>query len=155
MAKKKIKYEKRSGFQIKGDIQTIGERIEALSGSGGDISPQDVVNDARNPKSPLHNEFEWDDTEAAKQYRLEQARYILRSYSAVWVEESVEVKSVAMVSLEADNTAVYRSSRKVLSNKALREKWKEQALRELRTWRAKYAAVKELAEVFKAVDKII
>ncbi len=157
MAKKKPKttYEKRPGFQIKGDVQVIGEHIADLTGSKGELSPEEVVDDARSPSSPIHNEFEWNDSKAADKYRLEQARYLLRSYTVTWVEQQVEMTTVAMVSIEEDTEATYRSTRKVLSNKELREKWKDQALRELRSWRAKYAHVKELADIFKAVDKAL
>ncbi|MEE8568074.1 MAG: hypothetical protein V3S81_05645 [Anaerolineales bacterium] len=38
-----------------------------------------VVEDARDPKSPLHSFFEWDDKKAAHQYRINQARDIIRN----------------------------------------------------------------------------
>jgi hypothetical protein len=37
-----------------------------------------VVEAARDPNSPLHSAFTWDDAEAAEQYRLAQARVLLR-----------------------------------------------------------------------------
>lgn len=41
-------------------------------------SPSDVVEAARNARSPIHGRFEWDDAKAAHQHRLKQARQILR-----------------------------------------------------------------------------
>src|SRR5262245_16182963 len=45
---------------------------------GGALSPRDVVDAAKNDASPLHPYFEWNDSEAADQWRLEQARRLLR-----------------------------------------------------------------------------
>lgn len=47
--------------------------------NNGRITPDAVIEDARSKKSPLHDQFEWDDSKAAHQYRLEQAREIIRS----------------------------------------------------------------------------
>lgn len=46
----------------------------------GRLTPDAVVEDAMDPESPLHDKLEWDDTEAARQYRLEQARALIRGY---------------------------------------------------------------------------
>ena len=45
----------------------------------GRLDPVDVVEAARDPRSVLHNRFEWNDTEAAAKWRLEQARNLIRS----------------------------------------------------------------------------
>ena len=43
----------------------------------GVIQPRVLVDEARDPTHPLHNEFEWDDTLAAEAWREEQARHII------------------------------------------------------------------------------
>lgn len=45
----------------------------------GRLAPADVVAEASDPASPLHDYFEWDDSEAARKYRLSQARTLIRS----------------------------------------------------------------------------
>lgn len=59
-------------------MRDVADRLEQLEQENGDIKPADVVNDARDPTSPLHDFFEWDDTAAADQYRLSQARLLIR-----------------------------------------------------------------------------
>jgi hypothetical protein len=44
----------------------------------GRITPEMVVEAARDQNSPLHSAFIWDDAAAAEQYRLAQARVLLR-----------------------------------------------------------------------------
>lgn len=47
--------------------------------NGGKITPDQVVEAARDPASPLHDSFEWDDTVAAIAHRQDQARTLIRS----------------------------------------------------------------------------
>lgn len=53
----------------------------------GRLTPEDVVKAAKNPKSPLHPCFEWDDEEAAHQYRLHQARNLVNHVRVRFVDE--------------------------------------------------------------------
>ena len=50
---------------------------------GGTLTPSDLLKDARNPESPLHELFTWDDREAAEQHRLDTSRRIIRSVKFV------------------------------------------------------------------------
>jgi hypothetical protein len=44
----------------------------------GRVTPEMVVEAARDPGSPLHSAFTWDDAQAAHEHRLAQARVLLR-----------------------------------------------------------------------------
>jgi len=60
--------------------KVIKERLERIrERNDGVLTPSDVVEDARRATSPLHNFFTWDDTVAAHQYRLDQARTLIRN----------------------------------------------------------------------------
>lgn len=52
--------------------------LTAIRDEHGQLTPALVVDAARNPEHPLHSRFEWDDTLAAEQWRLEQAGQLLR-----------------------------------------------------------------------------
>lgn len=75
----------------------IISRIKKLEDKLGRITPHIVLNDARKVSSPLHNEFEWDDSKAGELHRLDQARTLIRSVKIVIVTETQTVKSVAYV----------------------------------------------------------
>lgn len=63
----------------------------------GRLTPAEVLDEARNPDSPLHDQFTWDDTEAAEKYRLGQAsRLIVRLRINVTVH-SVPVRAPVYV----------------------------------------------------------
>jgi len=53
--------------------------MELQNNNYGLVTPDQLVEHARNPNNLLHQLFEWDDSTAAEQFRLEQARNILRS----------------------------------------------------------------------------
>lgn len=60
-------------------------RFMKLRAADGHLDPEAVVKDARRKRSPLHPLFEWDDSAAAHEYRIEQARAAIRA--VVWVVE--------------------------------------------------------------------
>lgn len=62
--------------------------LDALRRIGKDdehglIQPETVVANARDPASPLHTYFEWDDSAAAHQHRLAQARRLIRQFRII------------------------------------------------------------------------
>jgi len=64
-----------------------GPRLQSIADlGGGELSAEGVLLDARLAQSPLHSFFEWDDSEAAQQYRLAQARLMIRSVAIVYVD---------------------------------------------------------------------
>lgn len=53
------------------------KRLVATDGEGF-LSPERVLQEAVDESSPLHDYFEWDDTEAARKFRLVQAGLLVR-----------------------------------------------------------------------------
>lgn len=136
------------------DHDAIRAELERLK-SDGVIRPADVVEAARDERSPLHQLFSWDDTEAAHQYRLLQARNVLRVY--VVVEEASGSNVRAFVSLTSDRNKEgggYRALADVLSDDALRDQMLRDAVTQLQNVRKKYSQVQQLAKVWDAVDEV-
>ena len=72
-------------------------RIRKLEAADGTITAQAVVDDARDPSSPLHDHFEWDDDKAAHAFRINQARELIRSVRLVITNRESVVRTVAYV----------------------------------------------------------
>ena len=70
----------------KQDAQIIGEEITRL----GPSSAEDILNAASVSASPIHRFFEWDDSKAAREYRIEQAREMARSIKVVMVDDETK-----------------------------------------------------------------
>jgi len=58
----------------------IDELNRLAERGGGRIQRRDLVVNARNEDSPLHSYFDWDNTTAAKKWRIHQAGRLLRFY---------------------------------------------------------------------------
>src|SRR6185312_2039420 len=91
--------------------QIIVDTLRDLEQENGRLIPSDVVSAARDPESPLHSHFTWDDAEAAEQYRLDQARTLIRSVRVEITVRDVPLSVVGYVrDPEADaNQAGYRN----------------------------------------------
>ncbi len=86
----------------------IAAELEAIENERGQLKPEDVVTVAANPEHPLHDCFEWDDTMAAEQYRIDQARTLIRS---VRYEIQVNETAVRAVKYVRDESAPEREAR--------------------------------------------
>lgn len=58
-------------------LVAIREELEKL-GTETRLTPETVVEAARDPRSPLHDRFQWDDSVAGEAYRLQQARALIK-----------------------------------------------------------------------------
>jgi len=130
------------------------QEIETLQ-KNGNLHPIDIVNFAKDPATALHNCFDWDDTEAAQKYRLEQARSVIRVY--VKVHKSTHITTRAFVSLSTDrkNGGGYTAMARVLSEEDKHQQMLADALAELAAVRKKYMQLKELVDVFKEIDRVV
>jgi len=78
--------------------ETVQEAIQAIADANdGRVTPEQVVDAARDEESPLHGHIEWDDGNAAFAHRLDQARMLIRSVKLVITTQTLKVKSVAFV----------------------------------------------------------
>ena len=65
--------------KLKTPAPVVAQELEHIYSRDGGIQPQAVVEAARPETSPLHPEFEWDDSIAAEAYRCDQARNVIRA----------------------------------------------------------------------------
>jgi hypothetical protein len=151
-------YEWASGARFPAEAQAIGDRCELLrKRHGGTVAPEHVLEDAEKKSSPLHSCFEWNDERAAHEYRLTQARLVLRSLVVV-VDERVPEPVRAFVSVRTVDeddapSRRYTAIADALEDSVMREQLLESARREIKSWRSKYQRLDELAAIFSVVDE--
>jgi len=76
----------------------VKARLESIArNNGGVLRPLDVVQDARQPDSPLHELFEWDVEEAAQEHWMHTARRIIASVKVNITTETIVLKAPAYV----------------------------------------------------------
>ena len=152
-------YEWKPGAHFSGDPNKAGQALEELrQKKGGWFTAEDVIQFAKSRKSPIHEYFTWDDTEAAKQYRLHEARKLTHSI-VVYTEHAKEETIRGFVHLQRIDDGgekAYTSIEAVKESAELQEQLLESAMRDLRIFRHKYAVIKqEFAGLFEEIDKII
>jgi hypothetical protein len=82
-AKAATKFVLRRGARVRGvPPDVLAHELAALN-RRGQLSASGVLDAARDEESPLHPAFEWDDDEAAEQFRLIQARALIRAVQIV------------------------------------------------------------------------
>lgn len=141
------------GARYKGSAQSIGERLEAIrQENDGKLAPRDVVVDARRSDSPLHPMFEWDDRKAAFEYRLDQARGIIRHIVVVKDESTEPVRAFVSVKHDGDDDNAYTSIVVAMANPDLSTQVVAKAKAELESWKARYARYREMAKAVSAVE---
>jgi len=131
----------------------VGSELKRIANDhNGCLQPQDVVDAARSETSPIHSFFDWDDTEAAEKWRVHQARNLIR-VTVEYIGGDDQTLARVFVSLTPDRQTKegYRATAAVMNNKQYREQLLTDALNEMKAFQAKYASLKELDEVFKAI----
>lgn len=155
------KYEWRDGAWLHGggaklNPNPVGLHLELLrKKSKGELTPQDVVDDAKHNNSPLHSFFEWNDGKAAEQHRLAQARSLIRAVVAVYVQPDKPAQRVqAFVHIPERGAPHYRSTHHAMSQRKTRELILRQAWREFQSWRRKYERLEEFSDLFEFADEL-
>ena len=137
--------------------ELIAAELETIRGQhGGILRPEDVVKFAKRKTSALHDEFTWDDTDAAKEHRLWQARHVIRVTVQTVPHPSAGEPMQAYVSLKKDRVQPgggYRSMVEVMSTEEQRIQLVNQALCDFKRLRDKHQRMEELSRIFRAIDK--
>lgn len=143
-----------------------GALLAIADGSGGVATPEAVVLAAQSKDSPLHEFFEWDDSEAAAKFRLVQAGALIRRVKLTVIRASVETKIIdvgttrAFVSPANERRSAknpeggYSRIEHVLSDDERRKALIDTVRAELAAIKAKYSALSELSQVWQAIDAI-
>lgn len=91
-------------------MSSLRDELLAVRDQQGRLTPQLVVDTARDPGHPLHSRFEWNDAVAGESWRRQQAHELIRKAKVVYREadEVQPEKSVrAFVAVRAEEGHVF------------------------------------------------
>lgn len=122
--------------------QIVGDHLMSLASKIGRpfdaITADDVVEEARNPESPLHKYFQWDDKIAADNWRRAQARILLSSIRYRVVES--EPKRIGFINVRVEGVGrAYVPMTLAEHNVKLVRQAKEGALHSLKAFQHRYS----------------
>lgn len=114
-----MKYQFRNGAEKRNGAtaDAIGSELERIRLANSDeLRPEDVVGQARKKSSPLHDQFTWDDSQAADEYRKWQARLLIRDIVVI-SEASTAYPAFVHVSIapEGEESRQYYQSATAMS----------------------------------------
>lgn len=144
-----IKYQWADGSRMTGDPELAAKVCKELERKGS-FSAEELVNASADENAPLHDMFEWNDTVAARMYRIEQAKKIIRSIVVVTEDRPIAYRQFSSVS-----SKTYMSTRTALSSEQTRAILLGAAKAEMERFKMKYKTLTELAEVFDAIDSAL
>jgi hypothetical protein len=127
---KRVEYEKA--------LERIADR------HGGELEPIHVIREAKKPDSVLHDWFEWDDTKAAHEYRIDQARKLIASVRITVEHDGEEIESRKWVHIAGDGNDAKGSFHridKVLENRELSARMEAAAKKDLEAFENRYRHV--------------
>lgn len=145
---------KNYGYSVSADV--AGKELEKIEKKYGEVTSELVLQSATPESSPLHCVFEWNDSVAAHQYRLQQASVLICNLARE-VEADTEKKIVtrAYVDVSENTSGSFVNVESAFKNVDTREIVLKRALAELQAFEQKYKNLIELSSVFSEIDKVL
>lgn len=131
----------------------IDERLRSLERDAR-LRVDDVLHDAANPLSPLHECFEWDDTVAAYRYRQYQARKLITSVYVAPRQGVPASRPIVVYARDPDAEAREQGYRRVAEVKNDRDTARDMLLDEADRAAAYLARVEMLARGLELEDEL-
>ena len=144
----------------KADAQKVFDEITSI---GEEVTPQEVVDYARDEDTELHKCFEWKDRIAAEKYRLSQARSVMQNIITVVTYKDDEdadrnVRVRAIVSTNKYETK-YETITRSIENPESFARLQAAMLRDIQIFKQRYqnyASLRsEYIDLFAAIDEVI
>jgi hypothetical protein len=131
------------------DPQVAGEELDRIRGhNSGELSPEAVVQAAKEKKSPLHSVFEWDDKKAGHEFRLQQACVLIRSVVVtITPVEGGEKSEPMQVSVKREPRGGGTATAQIIPQEELHRRKVDRGWSALEEWRSEYGSLPEFVGV--------
>jgi hypothetical protein len=122
--------------------------------NGGMLKVEDVLEEARDEGSPLHKHFEWDDSEAAAQYRRQQARALIQKCKITLIDsQPIEIRAFVSLPTDRENGGGYRLTSEVMNDDSMKAELIRDIQLTIARWTQKLNLMdKDLAEAILDLD---
>ena len=123
--------------------------------NGGILKVNDVLEEAKNVNSVLHQHFEWDDSEAAEHYRRQQARALIQRCRIQLVEtEPVKIRAFVSLPTDREHGGGYRLTTEVMGDEYLKDEMLRDIRMTIQRWTQKLHLLdQDLADLLMQVEE--
>ena len=135
-------YQWRAGYYHKTDPAVAAEVMNGLA-EKGELDAEHLVEVSRPEEAPLHQEFEWDDTIAATHWRKHQGRNLIGDLIIVPEIENNEENPSVRAFFKVSTMDHYENTMTLIRSQSGRDSLRDQARKELLSYRMKYHSVLE------------
>lgn len=137
--------------------EAVAQELDRIASQDRDglIRPEVVVEEASSNKSPLHAHFTWDDSVAAYDYRLHQARNLIRTTKIVREDPGPRYVNVT---IQRENGAIRRGyvrTDRAVADPDLLEQVIFDAVKVIRSLRLKLSAFQRARPALEPLDTAI
>lgn len=154
------KYVWAPGTRASVSANVAGRELRRIEQKHKKLTPEATVKESMPARAPLHKEFIWDDSVAAKMQREDRARDLIRHLRVIVVNERTKTESPERAYVNVVTSAngeerqrSYAEKATVLSNKELHERALMEALSAFIALRKRFEELAELRGVFTEIDK--
>lgn len=143
-----------------GDAKESALESIRLRNPDGLLLPADVVQEARNPNHVLHSDFLWDDSAAAEQHRLSQARRLIRVFVTTVPNVDKPVRAYVSVPLdrcpnEDGEVGGYRRTEQAIKSKPLVDSMIAEAKRKIISLSKEFAHLDVLRPMWDEIEAVV
>lgn len=118
---------------------SLRDHLQRIYDAHQALTPEIVLSEARDPEHPLHNRFEWDDTEAAEKWRRHQAHELITSVRVTYTAADGEPREVrAFHAVRTERGHVYEPAERVVQDELMTRVLMADMEREWRTLKRRY-----------------
>lgn len=117
-----------------------------------DVTPQNIVELARNENSAIHNDFEWNDTIAGEKYRHIQAREMIQLLVIEPVKKEQQPVRVFQITTQRNT---YQPTKLILRNEDEYQSLLNRIHAELEAIQKRIKGITEYEPVYEAIEKVL
>ena len=118
------------------------------------LTAQALVEEAEQRDSPIHDFFEWDNSKAGEEWRLQQARALINEVKVIIDQKEFFAFENVSVGENDEKQRVYKSIEEIGSNETLRKQVIKSALERQDYWAKQYGIYEELTPIVKTISKV-
>lgn len=149
-------YSFKPGARLKTDIKpdALAKELERVREKCG-LTSQTLLEESRPTKAKLHKEFTWDNSKAAESWRLKEAGDILSVVQVTYEAGPEEPQRGFVIEERTEEGNTYAPVHEVLQRQSSRDRLILDLLRDLQTFRRRFALVSELSHAVPVLDSLI